>query len=420
MNKSIIHLLKLLKTSNSPLERSKQKTKFKHFLCRGVFFTYAFVFLISCSPKIVTENISIVKQTEDVLKSQILKEAAWALKQEPETVTASFSARSQGDKHDFYSEGDYWWPNPDDPNGAYIQKDGLTNPDNFTSHRFAMIRFSRIIGALASAYKITGEEKYVEQAVLHLKAWFVNSATLMNPNLEYAQAIKGRFKGRGIGIIDTIHLLDVAQGTLVMSDKINPTDLKAFKNWFSEYLNWLMTSKNGNDEMNAKNNHGTYFTLQIAGFAKFTGDRRLLDFCIDRYKTVLLPNQMAADGSFPLEMARTKPYGYSLFNLDAMTILCQILSTSENNLFEYVSKEGLSIKSGIQFMYPFIIDKSKWTLKPDVMYWNDWPVAQPALIFGANAYQNQDWFNTWKKLEHQSKVNEVIRNLSIKYFLLYF
>lgn len=380
-------------------------------------FWLALVFA-ACSPK-KNPHKSIAQQAEDVLEKQTLAEADWAMQQQPITVTAESSSRSAGGKHDFYSEGDYWWPNPEDPNGPYIQKDGLTNPDNFVAHRFAMIRFSKIIGALASAYKITGDKKYVDHAILHLKAWFVNPETLMNPNLEYAQAIKGRFKGRGIGIIDTIHLLDVAQGTLVMEDKINALDLKAIKNWFSDYSTWLMTSKNGNDEMTAKNNHGTCFTLQVAGFAKLTGNQKLLDFASDRYKTVLLPNQMATDGSFPLEMARTKPYGYSIFNLDAMTILCQIVSTPKDNLFNYVTSDGKSIKKGIEFLYPFIVDKSKWTLQPDVMYWNEWPVAHPLLIFGANAYQNQAWFSTWKGLEHRPKVAEVIRNLPIKYPLLY-
>lgn len=204
-----------------------------------------------------------------------------------------------------------------------------------------------------------------------------------------------------------------------MSDKIDLTDLKAIKNWFSDYITWMMTSKNGNDEMNAKNNHGTCFTLQIAGFAKLTGNQKMLDFCSEKYKTVLLPTQMASDGSFPLEMARTKPYGYSIFNLDAMTTICQIISTPKDNLFSYTTTDGKSIKKGIEFMYPFIVDKNKWTLKPDVMFWNEWPVAQPSLIFGANAYQNQNWFNTWKGLEHNPKVTEVIRNLPIKYPLLY-
>lgn len=381
-------------------------------------FLYVAVIFSACSAQKIT-NLSIEKQAVDILKDQILREADWAMHENPVTITSQISTRSAGGKHDFYSEGDYWWPDPQNPNGPYIQKDGMTNPDNFVAHRLAMIRFSKIIGALASAYKITGDQKYVDQALLHLKAWFVNEETLMNPNLEFAQAIKGRFKGRGIGIIDTVHLLDVAQGTWVMQDKIGNSDLKAIKNWFAEYLNWLMNSKNGNEEMNAKNNHGSCFALQIAGFSKLTGNEKLLQFVADRYKQILLPNQMAKDGSFPLELARTKPYGYSIFNLDVLASLCQIVSTSQNNLFNYVTPDGKSLSKGISYLYPFIVDKGKWALKPDVMYWNEWPVAQPFLLFGASAYKNQAWMDTWKNLDHQPKTPEVVRNLPIKYPVLY-
>lgn len=375
--------------------------------------------MVCNASKSISAPINIKKQAEEILKKQTIEEAEWALKQEPITVTASTSDRSAGKKNDFYSEGDYWWPNPKDPNGPYIQKDGLTNPDNFVAHRFAMIRFSQIIGSLASAYKITKNIKYVKHAVLHLKAWFLDPETRMNPNLQYAQAIKGLFTGRGIGIIDTIHLMDVAQGTLVMQSKINKADLAAIKNWFADYLTWLMSHPNGKAEMASKNNHGTCFTMQVASFAKLTNNQQLLDFCINRYKTVLLPTQMAENGSFPLEMARTKPYGYSLFNMDAMSTLCQILSTPQDNLWMFKTADGKSIKKGIDFIYPFIADKSKWELKPDVMYWENWPVAQPALLFGANAYQENSWFLTWKKLDHQPKVAEVIRNLPVKYPLIW-
>src|ERR1700709_728521 len=157
----------------------------------------------------LTKKSSIEKAAEKILKKQILAEAAWAMKQEPVTVTDSFCPRSAGGKHDFFSEADYFWPDPKNPTGPYIDKDGMTNPDNFVAHRKAMIRFSKIIGALASAYKLTGDEKYVKQAVIHLKAWFVNPETLMNPNLLYAQAVKGKFTGRNYGIIDSIHLMEV-------------------------------------------------------------------------------------------------------------------------------------------------------------------------------------------------------------------
>ncbi|NCD71209.1 alginate lyase family protein [Mucilaginibacter agri] len=366
-------------------------------------------------------NKSIEQQAEATLKPYILKEAEWAMKQQPITVTAESSERSAGDKHDFYSEGDYWWPNPDNPAGPYIQKDGLTNPQNFVAHRLAMIRFSRIIGALASAYKITHDEKYVKQAVLHLKAWFIDKKTFMNPNLQYAQAIKGVATGRGIGIIDTIQLMEVAQGVEVLegSSSLDQGTLMGIKSWFSEYLTWLTTHQYGKDEMNAKNNHGTCWTMQVACFAKFTGNSELMKFCADRYKDVLLPTQMAADGSFPLELKRTKPYGYSIFNLDAMSTICQILSTKNDNLWEYQTADGKSIKKGIAFLEPYLKDKNTWPYPHDVMHWESWPVAQPALIFGAAAYQDQNWLNIWKALDHDPNDEEIIRNLPVRHPLIW-
>ncbi len=377
------------------------------------------LFFIACSSihkNTQTAKTPVIIEVTEVLRKHILEEAAWAMNQEAETVTAHTSPRSAGGRHDFFSEGDYWWPNPVSVDSPYVQKDGLTNPDNFVAHRLAMIRLSRIVGALASAYKITGDDKYVMQAMKHCKAWFTDKETLMNPNLLYAQAIKGRFTGRGIGIIDTIQLMEVVQGLLAMevSVAMDKQALAAIRNWFIEYITWLTTHKYGEDEMNAENNHGTCWVMQVACFAKFTGNKQMMDFCSNRYKTVLLPNQMDKDGSFPRELKRTKPYGYSIFNLDAMTTICQVLSTPANNLYNFTTADGKSIKKGIEYLYPYLADKSKWPLKPDVMYWNEWPVAQPFLVFGANAFNNNRWLQTWKKLEHNPQVDEVIRNLPVR------
>jgi hypothetical protein len=350
------------------------------------------------------------------LRNHVLKEAERALKEKAVTVTAQTSPRSAGGIHDFYSEGDYWWPNPVNADSPYIQKDGMTNPDNFVAHRLAMIRLSRIVGVLASAWRITNDNKYVTKAMQHCKAWFVDTATKMNPSLLYAQAIKGRATGRGIGIIDAIQLMEVAQGLYMMqqSPAMDQEALRQVKQWFAQYLDWVTSHQYGIDEMNAANNHGTCWVMQVASFAKFTGDQKWINFCSERYKNVLLPNQMAADGSFPKELARTKPYGYSLFNLDAMTTICQILSSKENDLWNYQTVDGRSIKKAIVFLSPYINDKSKWPFKQDVMYWNNWPVAQPALLFGAAAFNNKQWLNTWMKLEHFPKVEEVIRNLPVR------
>lgn len=350
------------------------------------------------------------------LRDHVMQQAAWAMEQVPVTVTAAYSPRSAGTKHDFFSEGDYWWPDPKSPDSPYVQRDGMTNPDNFVAHRLAMIRLSTIVGALSSAYVLTRDQKYAAHALRHCRAWFTDTATKMNPHLLYAQAIKGRVTGRGIGIIDTIHLIEVVQGLLAI-EKISGRNKDAFsgiRQWFAEYLQWLMTSKYGKDEMNAQNNHGTCWVMQAGAFALFTKNEEVLKFCRERYKTILLPNQMAMDGSFPLETRRTKPYGYSIFNLDAMAMICQILSNGQENLWTYSTSDGRSMQKGIEFLYPYIADKSKWPFAKDIMYWDNWPVAQPFLLFGARAYIRAEWLSTWKQLDHAPQTDEVIRNLPIR------
>jgi len=350
------------------------------------------------------------------LKSEIIARADKALVEKPVTITDFVCERSAGGIHDFYSEGDYWWPDPTNPDGPYIQKDGMTNPGNFVDHRRVMTRLSQITGLFASAYKITGNEKYVKQAFLHFNAWFAVPSTMMNPSLLYAQAIKGRFTGRGIGIIDTIQLMEVAQAIRVMENAecVDKEMLAAIKSWFSDYLGWLMTHKYSSDEMNARNNHSTCWVMQVAAFARLTGDEKIMDFCRRRFTDIILPNQMATDGSFPEELRRTKPYGYSLFNLDAMTMVCMILTDSKNDLINYQTADGKSLKKGIVFLYPYVADKGKWTWPQDVMYWDEWPIAHPFLVFGAREFGVKEWFETWKSLDHFPEVEEVIRNLPVR------
>jgi hypothetical protein len=351
----------------------------------------------------------------------VIKQADQFLTEQPMTVTASQNPRSAGGLHDFSSEGDYWWPDPANPDGPYIQKDGMTNPDNFVKHRHAMVRMSIHVAALASAYRMTGDEKYSQHAIKHLRAWFMDEATRMNPNLLYAQSIKGRVTGRGIGIIDTVHLIEPARAAQLLekSGQLKGDDLVGVKKWFVDYLTWMTTHEYGLAEMKAENNHGTCWAMQVGAFASFTGDSEKLEMCRKRYKEVLLPNQMSVDGSFPRELRRTKPYGYSLFNADAMATVCWILSTPADNLWEYSTPDGKSMRKAVAYIHPFIKDKSSWPLKPDVMYHDQWPVRSAVLLFGGLAYRDAQYLETWKTLEANPTNEEVIRNLPIRYPLLW-
>jgi len=195
--------------------------------------------------------------------------------------------------------------------------------------------------------------------------------------------------------------------------------LQGTKSWFAQYLTWLTTHPYGIDEMNAENNHGTCWVMQVAAFACYTGNEAVIRQCAERYKTVLLPQQMASDGSFPLETARTKPYGYSLFNLDAMATICQLLSTPTDNLWIYTTAANRSMKKGIHYLVPYVRHKDKWPFGEDVMYWDQWPVAQPFLFLGAMAYGDAALLETWVGLDHSPTDNEVIRNLPLRYPLLW-
>ena len=402
---------------------TKENSEFSPYLCcSSTFFMFRIIFLLLFTNQLVAQISTYEVSARNVLKEYIIKDASIALNEFPVTITSFTSPRSAGGKHDFFSEGDYWWPDPQNPNGPYIQKDGLTNPDNFVAHRKAMIQFSRIMGALASAYIITKDEVYAKQAFRHAHAWLIDTATRMNPHMLYAQAIHGRFTGRGIGIIDMIQFMEVAQSLLVLekSKYANVKEYTAYRKWFDQYLNWVTTHQYGIDEKNALNNHGTCWTMQVAAFALFTKNNALLDSCRNRYKYNHLPQQMDSLGGFPRELARTKPYGYSLFNLDAMTMLCQILSTEKDNLWEYKTPDGRSIRKGISFLYPYVLNKDSWPFKQDVMYWSEWPKAQPFLLFGAKALNHEEYFKLWEALDHNPSTEEIIRNLPVRYPLIWF
>jgi hypothetical protein len=342
-------------------------------------------------------------------RTRVLAAAARYLAEQPMTVTASSSDRSAGGKHDFFSEGDYWWRDPKNPGGPYVQRDGMSNPDNFVDHRRYLMRLSLQVPALAAAWVITKEQRYAAHAARHLNAWFVDKDTRMNPNLQYSQAIHGRVSGRGTGIIDTIHLVEVVRAIEVLP-AVNTT----VKAWFADYLQWMTTHPYGIEERDTKNNHATCWLMQAASFARLTNNTSVLQFARDRFKSVLIPGQLAADASFPEELRRTKPYGYSLFNLDAMATICEILSTRQDNLWTFELPDGRGMRRALDFMVPYIRNKSSWPHPADVMYAKEWPMRHCALFFGGLAYDRPNLLDLWKTLPADSMVDEVIRNFFIR------
>ena len=183
-----------------------------------------------------------------------------AMMQGPFSVMQKKMTPPSGDKHDYLSQGPYWWPNPDTPDGLpYVRHDGIVNPEYYDFDSRTLGRMATSVFTLSLAWFYTGNEPYAERSLELLKTWFLDPATRMNPHLEYGQAIPGRTEGRGIGIIETGNLVRVVNGIGMLkgAHALKEEDLKGLKDWFNEYTHWLISSKNGMDERMYFNNHGT-------------------------------------------------------------------------------------------------------------------------------------------------------------------
>jgi hypothetical protein len=376
--------------------------------------------LVSAAP--ANGPLITLSEIEAIDRERILRAANEYLTAPPITITASSSPRSKGGKHDYFSEADYWWPDPKNPDGPYIERDGYSDPTNFNDHRLALIRLSLIVPALTAAWLITQDKRYAVRAAVHLRAWFLDAETRMNPSLDYAQAVWGHSPGRSYGIIDTLHLVEVTRAArhLEVAQAMTPTESAGVREWFTEYLLWMRASTNGQAEEAAKNNHGTCWTVQAAAFAAYIGNENAMSLCRERFRE-LLAGQMADDGSFPLELARSKPYNYSLFDLDMLAMVCVIASASgasvsgaTNNLWQFALPNGNVYKKAVDFMFPFIEDKSKWPYPHDVEYFDDLPNRRPSLLFAGLAYREPKYIGLWRSLPPDPKTPEIVRNFPIR------
>ena len=324
------------------------------------------------------QTIAISEATLDSLLSQyndvIIEKAVSYLAIPPMPLTQFKAERSAGTIHDFYSEGDYWCPDPKNSNGPYIRKDGMTNPANFLDHRKAVRNLNEWVTTLVAAYEISKDQRFANHAIKHLSIFFLVENARINPKLLFAQAIKGRHTGRGIGIIDTIHLIEMTKAILKLldMDKLSTENMSGFAKWFEDYTTWLTTHEYGLKEKQHGNNHSTWWAAEVAAFANLTGRTDHMEVARSQFKK-LLSAQMEPSGGFTDELSRTKPYIYMLFHLEGYAILCDLASTKEENLWTYQGENG-SIKKARDYMMPFIKGKSTWTYPPDVQNYNEVPI----------------------------------------------
>ncbi len=305
------------------------------------------------------------KQQDPVILKAVRSEADEAMTAGPFSVMEKKDTPPSSDKHDYMSLAPYWWPDPATAGGLpYIRRDGETNPEvRSISDHTNIFKLESAVHALALGYYLTGKEDYAARAALLLRTWFLDPATRMNPNLNYAQAIRGINNGRGIGLIEMRDLPRILDAIALLSGSasLTPSDREALHKWFSAYFDWLQNSPNGRDEAAAKNNHGSWYDQQLVGIALFLGDKNVARNVAETAKTKRIAVQIKPDGSQPLELERTKSFSYSVFNLLALMRLAQEAQFVGVDLWSYRADDGASLRGALDYLLPYAEGSKKWT-----------------------------------------------------------
>jgi len=275
-----------------------------------------------------------------------------------------------GNKHDYMSWAPYSWPNCTGVGNTteltpqqiwttcpYYTRDGMFNPDgrlvNDTGNFQAM---SDAVLYNAMAWAITGSSNYSSNVANYINTWFINPATLMNPNLNYAQMSRGPGGqvGTHTGVLDLKGMAKITSGILILrlansSDWTSELDTQ-MTNWTTQYINWLQTNTIALQEKAATNNHGSYYFNQLSANQILVGDTTGAKNTTNTYFSTLYMAQVDANGEQPLEAVRTRPYHYRCYNLAAMITSARLGEyLGLPSFWNMTTTKGGTIKAALDF-----------------------------------------------------------------------
>ena len=302
----------------------------------------------------------------DAAYRDLIVRADKALAMKPASVMDKRIIPLSGDRHDYVSLARYWWPNPADAKGPYVRRDGDTNPD-IESNRFdrtALSRMTREADMLALAYYYSGDRKYAEGAARVIRTWFLDPATAMNPNMNFAQAVPGVSNGRPEGVLDGVSFITVidAAGLIAPSGALTPAETAALEDWFSRYVDWMLKSPNGKDEGKASNNHGLWYDAQVARFALFARRPEIAQKIVAAFPKARIERQIDASGALPAELGRTRSFHYSLYALAAAYTVADSAACLGIDLYR-AEEKGRSLRKGTDFVASYRGRAADWPYK---------------------------------------------------------
>jgi hypothetical protein len=349
-----------------------------------------------------------LRPTADLIRQN----ADAALKAGPWSVTYHRPDFIKSGPNDYYSEGPYWWPDPKNPKGPYIRKDGERNPDRYLNNRNDLGNMCTAIIALGMG-SLLGDRRYAEHAAEILSVWFVDPKTRMSPNLEFGQAVRGINTGRGTGIIDTVSMIDAAQGVMLLEQAgmLGAKLAEGVRRWFADYMKWMNTSQKGLDEKKSGNNHATWWTAQVATYATLVGDQAMKSMAWEHYRSYLLPTEVEPDGSCPREEARTQSLSYSAMNLDAFSVVCRIADVNGVGLWGYRTPKGIGIEKSFHYLVPYVAHPDIW-VKPQITKYNADETIFPGLA-GAGM-KSEEMLAAWRTLPHAKSAWVQLVDLAVR------
>lgn len=273
------------------------------------------------------------------------------------SVTEKKHCAPSKNPHDYMSCSIYHWPNPNTPDGLpYIERDGVDNPEAIHGDKESLRTLAYITFLSGLLYYFTLEDHYLQILLKYNRFWFMDETTRMNPNLRYAQCIPGVNDGEPGGIIDYAASYGYALNILriLHQQQLLPEDFyQQMKEWHKEFLNWLLTSEQGQIEGKRVNNQGSLYDLLILNISSFLGEEEKIG---KEYHEKLLKRckeQINEKGLLPYELVRTKSKSYMTMGLKMLLESAYLLQECG---FHYEETEEL--KRAYQYVLPHYLNQT--------------------------------------------------------------
>lgn len=297
----------------------------------------------------------------------LLRAAEAALKRPTYTVVDKKAVPPSGDRHDYLSLAPYWWPDPSTADGLpYVRHDGEINPARATDRYDVtdLDRMSRDVEILSLAYYFSDDVRFARRAAALLRVWFLDPQTRMNPNMNFAQGVPGREEGRKEGVIDTTRLQRVVEGIglIAPSGALEAGEQAGLERWFGDYVDWMMTSRNGKAEDAARNNHALWYDAQLVHFSLFARRPEIARKVIAAFPNRRIAPQFTPEGRLPEELARTRSFHYSLYALLAAYDVAELGRCVGADLWNY-EDGGKGLRRATDFVAGYRGRLGEWPYK---------------------------------------------------------